>query len=158
MQSQLIRPTSKSNKNALGDGEQEGIIFSVEVKEFNSTYHDSGKRVAFNVKVEFKKSNGELVYLYYAPTITWSEKGKFMKLLHDLDAIPAEGEELNTQALIGMRVTATVENVERDNVVYSNIVRIQKRATSIPAKSSNEEDDEMMKQLFDVDDIDFGDM
>lgn len=157
-QSQLVRPTSKSKKNPLGDGAQEGGIVSVEVKEFDSFYHDSGKRVALNIKVEFINPNGELVCLYYAPTITWSEKGNFMKMLHDLGIVPAEGEELNTQALIGMRVTATIENVERNNVVYSNIVRLQKRATSTPAKSSNEEDEEMMKKLFDVDDIDFGDM
>ncbi|MEQ2465134.1 hypothetical protein [Niallia hominis] len=154
MQSKLVRPSSKSNKNPLGDGEKEGRIFSIEVKEFPSAYHDSGKRVALNIKVEFINAIGELVYLYYAPTITWSEKGKFVKLLHDLDAFPAEGEELYTNALIGMRVTATIENVERDNVVYSNIVRIQKRATSIPTKVSND-DSEMMNQLFDVDDIDF---
>lgn len=154
-QSQLVRPTSKSKKNLLGDGAKEGRIVSVEVKEFDSFYHDSGKRVALNIKVEFINSNGELVCLYYAPTITWSEKGKFMIMLHDLDIVPAEGEELNTQALIGMRVIATIENVERNNVVYSNIVRIQKRSTSISAKASNEEDSEIMNQLFDVDDIDF---
>ena len=158
MQSKLVRPTNKSKKNPLGDGAQEGRIVSVEVKEFDSFYHDSGKRVALNIKVEFIKPNGELVCLYYAPTITWSEKGKFMKLLHDLNAVPVEGEELNIQALISMKVTATIENVERDNIVYSNIVRIQKRVTEIPAKSMNEEDDEMMNQLFDVDDIDFDDM
>lgn len=158
MQSKLVRPSSKSNKNPLGDGAQEGRILSVEVKEFDSFYHDSGKRVALNIKVEFIKPNGELVYLYYAPTITWSEKGKVMKTLNDLDVLPAEGEELDNNALVGMEVTETIENVERDNIVYSNIVRIQKRATIIPAKASNEEDSEMMNQLFDVDDIDFGDM
>ncbi|AIM14941.1 hypothetical protein HW35_00355 [Bacillus sp. X1(2014)] len=158
VQSKLVRPSSKLNKNPLGDGAQEGRIFSVEVKEFDSFYHDSGKRVALNIKVEFIKPNGELVYLYYAPTITWSEKGKFMKMLHDLDVVPAEGEELDIHALIGMKVTATIENVERDNVVYSNIVRIQKRGTGIQAKASNEEDSEMMNQLFDVDDIDFDGM
>lgn len=158
VKSKIVRPSSKSKKNPLGDGAQEGRIVSVEVKEFDSIYHDSGKRVALNIKVEFIKPNGELVSLYYAPTITWSEKGRFMKMLHDLNVVPAEGEELNTQELNGMRVTATIENVERNNVIYSNIVRIRKRATSIPAKSTNEEDEEMMKQLFDVDDMDFGDM
>lgn len=76
-------------------------------------------------------------------------------MLHDLDVVPAEGEELDINGLIGMKVTATIENVERNNVVYSNIVRIQKRATRIPTKTSNEDDSEMMNQLFDVDDIDF---
>lgn len=155
MQSKLVRPSSKSNKNPFGDGAQEGRIVSVEVKEFDSFYYDSGKRVALNIKVEFINPNGELVYLYYAPTITWSEKGKFMKTLHDLDVVPAMGEELDINTLVGMRVTATIENVERNNVVYSNIVRIQKSETGIQAKASNEEDSEMMNQLFDVDDIDF---
>ncbi|MGE7664280.1 hypothetical protein ACQKMN_01040 [Ureibacillus composti] len=155
LQSRLVR---HSNKYVLGDGAQNGKLFSVEVKEFPSNYHVSGKRVALNIKVEFIKPNGEFVYLYYAPTITWSEKGKFMKMLHDLDVVPAEGEELDINALIGMRVTATIENVERDGTVYSNIVRIQKRETSIPAKKPNKEDSEMMKQLFNVDDIDFDDM
>ncbi len=151
-QTKLVRPSNKYN---LGVGPQKGKIFSVEVKEFDSLYHDSGKRVALNTKVEFIKPNGEFVYLYYAPTITWSEKGKLMKMLQDLDVVPAEGEELDINALIGMKVTATIENVERDGTVYSNIVRIQKRVTSIPAKKSNKEHSEVMKQLFDVDDIDF---
>lgn len=151
----IIRPLSKY---AVNEGAHNGRIFSVEVKEFDSVYHDSGKRDALNTKVEFIKPNGEFVYLYYAPTITWSEKGKLMKMLHDLEVVPAEGEELDTNALIGMKVTATIENVERDGIVYSNIVRIQKRVTSIPAKEPNKEDSEMMKQLFDVDDIDFDDM
>jgi hypothetical protein len=121
LQSKLVRP---STKYVLDGGVHNGKIYSVEVKEFDSFYHDSGKRVALNIKVEFIKMNGELVYLYYAPTITWSEKGKFMKMLHDLGVVPAEGEELDINALIGMKVTATIENVERDNIVYSNIVRI----------------------------------
>lgn len=156
-QSLLIRKSDR-NKYYLPEGMHNGRIFLVEVKEFESIYHDSGKRNALNTKVEFIKPNGEFVYLYYAPTITWSEKGKFMKMLHDLDVVPAEGEELDINALIGMKVTATIENVERDGTVYSNIVRIQKRETSIPAKKPNKEDSEMMKQLFDVDDIDFDDM
>ncbi|QJX63799.1 hypothetical protein HLK66_20570 [Niallia circulans] len=153
-QSILIRK-SNTTKYVLDEGVHNGKIFSVEVKKFDSIYHDSGKRVALNTKVEFVKTNGEFIYLYYAPTITWSEKGKFMKMLHDLDVVPAEGEELDINGLIGMKVTATIENVERNNVVYSNIVRIQKRATRIPTKTSNEDDSEMMNQLFDVDDIDF---
>ncbi|MBG9444643.1 hypothetical protein [Cytobacillus firmus] len=154
-QSKLVRPT---NKYVLDEGALKGKIFSVNVKEFPSIYHDSGKRDALVIKIEFINSDGDLVYVEYAPTITWSEKGKFMKTLHDLDVVPAMGEELDINTLVGMRVTATIENVERDNVVYSNIVRIRKRATSIPAKASNEDDSEMMEQLFDVDDIDFGDM
>ena len=134
-QSTLVRSSTKSNKYVFDEGLKDGKIFSVEVKEFDSFYHDSGKRLALNTKVEFINANGELVYLYYAPTITWSEKGRLMKMLHDLDVVPAEGEELDTNALIGMQVTATIENVERDNVVYSNIVRIQKRGANIQAKS-----------------------
>ncbi|MDV2888130.1 hypothetical protein RYX45_23490, partial [Alkalihalophilus pseudofirmus] len=84
----------------------------------DSIYHASGKRDALNLKVEFIKPNGDLVYLFYAPTITWSPKGKFMKMLHDLDKVPAMGEELDINSLVGMNVTATIENVERDNVVY----------------------------------------
>lgn len=154
-QSKLVRP---SNKYVVNEGAQDGKIFTVEVKEFDSIYHASGKRDALNLKVEFIKPNGDLVYLFYAPTITWSPKGKFMQMLYDLQVVPAMGEELDINSLVGMNVTATIENVERDNVVYSNIVRIQKRATSIPAKTSDEEDSEMMNQLFDVDDIDFDDM
>lgn len=150
MQTKLVRP---SKKNSLEGGRHKGKIFSVGVKEFPSIYHDSGKRDALVIKVEFINPNGDLTYLEYAPTITWSKKGKFMKTLHDLDVVPAMGEELDINTLVGMNVTATIENVQRDDIVYSNIVRIQKRATSIPAMASNEEDSEMMKQLFDVDDI-----
>lgn len=77
-QSILIRK-SNTTKYVLDEGVHNGKIFSVEVKKFDSIYHDSGKRVALNTKVEFVKTNGEFIYLYYAPTITWSEKGKFMK-------------------------------------------------------------------------------
>ncbi len=153
--SKLVRP---SNKNVLDEGAQKGKIFSVEIKEFDSIYHASGKRDALNLKVEFIKPNGDLVYLFYAPTITWSPKGKFMKMLHDLDKVPAMGEELDINSLVGMNVTATIENVERDNVVYSNIVRIQKRGTGNQAMASNEEDSEMMNQLFNGDDFHFADM
>jgi hypothetical protein len=156
-QSILIRD-SNTTKYVLNEGVHKGKIFSVEVKEFDSIYHDSGKRVALNTKVEFIKPNGEFVYLYYAPTITWYEKGKFMKMLHDLDAIPAVGKELDINALVGMNVTATIENVQRGDVIYSNIVRIQKSGTGIQAKASNENDSEMMNHLFNVDDIDFDDM
>lgn len=154
-QSKLVRP---SNKYVLDEGVQNGKIFSVGVKEFPSIYHDSGKRDALVIKVEFIKPNGEFIYLEYAPTITWSEKGRFMKMLHDLDKVPAMGEELDTNGLVGMSVTTTIENIQRDDIVYSNIVRIQKRGNGIQAKASNEEDSEMMNQLFDVDDIDFDDM
>lgn len=123
VKSKLVRP---SNKIVLDEGAVKGKIFSLEVREFESNFHPSGKRDALNLKVEFIKPNGELFYLYFAPTITWSEKGKFMKMLHDLDVVPAEGEELDINVLIGMNVTATIENVERDNIVYSNIIRIQK--------------------------------
>ncbi|WP_110928442.1 hypothetical protein [Bacillus massiliglaciei] len=155
LQSKLVRP---SNKYVLDDGAKNGKIFSVRVKEFPSIYHDSGKRDALVIKVEFIKPNGEFIYLEYAPTITWSPKGRLMKLLDDLDAVPAEGEELDTDGLVGMNVTATIENVQRDDIVYSNIVRIQKGEAGIHAKKPNQEDSEMMNQLFDVDDIDFDDM
>jgi hypothetical protein len=151
-QSKLVRP---SNKYVLDEGPQKGKIFSVEVKEFDSIYHASGKRDALNVKVEFFKSNGDLVYLYYAPTITWSPKGKFMKMLQDLDVVPAMGEELDINKLVGMDVTATIENVERDNVVYSNIVILAKRDTDRQGLATHQEDSELMNQMFNVDDIDF---
>ena len=156
-QSKLVRP---SNKNFLDEGPKKGKILSVEVKEFDSIYHDSGKRDALNIKVEFITLNGELVHLYYAPTITWSMKGKLMQMLDDLDALPPKGKELDTNALVGMDVTATIENVQRGDNVYSNIVRIQKRGTGIQvqAKPSNEEDSEMMDEFFNVDTIDFDDM
>ncbi|WP_432354601.1 hypothetical protein [Sporosarcina sp. A2] len=154
-QSKLVRPSNKYN---LEEGAVEGKIYSVAVNEFDSDFTDSGKRDVLNTKVEFIKPNGEFFYLYYAPTITWSEKGNFMKMLHDLDVVPAKGGELDINALIGMTVTATIENVERGDVVYSNIVRIQKRGTGIQYKASNKEDSEMMIQLYDVDDIEFGDM
>lgn len=154
-QSKLVRP---ANKYVLDEGVQHGKIFSVGVKEFPSIYHDSGKRDALVIKVEFIKPNGEFIYVEYAPTITWSEKGKFMKMLHALDVVPAMGKELDINTLNGMNVTATIENVERDNVVYSNIIRIQKREVGVHATKPNQDDSEMLNQLFDVDDINFEDM
>jgi hypothetical protein len=109
------------------EGIREGKIFSVGVKELDSQYHDSGKREALHIKVEIVKANGELGYLYYSPTLMWSPLGKLMRTLQDLQAVPNMGEELDLNVLVGMPVIVTIENVERNNVVYSNIVKMKKR-------------------------------
>lgn len=40
----------------------------------------------------------------------------------------------------------------------ATLSEFRKRVTRIPAKEPKKDDSEMMKQLFDVDDIDFNDM
>lgn len=118
--------TRTATKPTIQEGTYPGEIDSVEVREMNSSYHESGKRTAVSVKVNFTLSNGVQCDLFYAPTLTWSPKGKLMKMLHDLQAVPALGKQLDLDALVGMAVTVKVENVVGDAVTYSNIVEMKK--------------------------------
>ncbi|MBS4223842.1 hypothetical protein [Lederbergia citrea] len=151
--SRLIRT---STNPVVNEGEQKGTIVSVEEKEFESQYHDSGIRDAINFKVELLDANGEVVHLYYAPTITWAPKGKLMRTLQDLQAVPEVGEELDLEQFIGMDVTVTIENTERNQTVYSNIVKVKKGVSSIKsiAKRRSRSKAENVGAIFEEDDLD----
>lgn len=155
--SKLVRT---STSPVVSEGLQNGTIVSVEEKEFESQYHDSGTREALNFKVELLDDDGEAVYLYYAPTITWAPKGKLMYTLQDLQAVPEIGEELDLDQFIGMDVTVTIENTERNQTIYSNIVNLKKRESSSKGfarrrKLSKSED---ASAIFDEVDLDLADI
>jgi len=124
--SKLTRTAKKPTTQA---GTFPGKIESVEIREMSSSYHESGKRDAVNLKVGLKQANGERCYEYYAPTLTWSPKGKLMKMLQDLQAVPAMGEQLDIDALVGMDVMVKVANVVVGAETHSNIVELKKSET-----------------------------
>ena len=113
------------------EGMRKAILDSLKVREVASSFHSSGKRDVLDFRVQVFNDNGESVYLHYTPTLTWSPKGKLMSTLQELDSIPAVGEELDLDSLVGMEVMALIENVERNGTVYSNIVKLKKRVDSL---------------------------
>lgn len=78
------------------------------------------------MKIEVESEDGEIVYLFYSVNYNWSLKGNFVKLLSDFDMLPDEGECLDVTDFIGLEVTVTVINNEKDGKKYSNIVAIEK--------------------------------
>lgn len=127
----LARPVS-SQPN-VPDGVYPGQLESVEIKEMESRFHPDGKREVVNFKVNVQLPDGDTETFYVSPTFTWSLKGKFVKHLDDLEALPEPGENLNLDRLAGMNVTVFVENTEKDGQTYSNIVKMKRRkATAAP--------------------------
>lgn len=129
----LARPESK--KKTVADGAYNGFTRSVEFAERDSQYSDDGKRIVLNIKVEVTDEGGETVDLYISPNYSWSPRGNMMKILEKLEALPAPGESIALDGLIDIPVQVIVENVEKDNVKYSNIMSI-KRLKQNPVKKS----------------------
>ncbi|KGA97227.1 hypothetical protein AJ85_17075 [Alkalihalobacillus alcalophilus ATCC 27647 = CGMCC 1.3604] len=123
----LARP--EGNKRNVDDGSYKGITTFAELAERDSQFSDDGKRVVLNIKVEIEDDEGEMVDLYIAPNYSWSKKGKMIKLLEKLDCLPAPGESIDLDDLVGIPVQVIVENVEKDGEVYSNIVSIKRDKT-----------------------------
>lgn len=126
----LARPAD--NKHTVPDGAYNGETINAEFIERDSQYSDDGKRVVLNIKVEVEDDEGEAVDLYSAPNYSWSKRGNMIKILEKLDALPAPGESIDLEELVGIPVQVIVENVEKDGDTYSNIVSIKriKRAQS----------------------------
>ncbi|MFV2046293.1 hypothetical protein ACEWK1_02850 [Metabacillus sp. YM-086] len=120
----LARP--EGNKRNIDDGSFKGITAFAELAERDSQYSEDGKRVVLNIKVEVEDDEGELVDLYISPNYSWSKRGKMIKLLEKIDCLPAPGESIDLDDLVGIPVQVIVENVEKDGEVYSNIVSIKR--------------------------------
>lgn len=110
----------------IDDGVYKGRIVATDFREMDSKFHASGKREVFYMKIEVENEDGEIVYLFYSVNYNWSLKGNFVKLLSDFDMLPDEGECLDVTDFIGLEVTVTVINNEKDGKKYSNIVAIEK--------------------------------
>lgn len=124
----LARPAN--NKRSITDGAYNGETAHAEFVERDSQYTDDGKRVVLNIKVEVEDDEGEVVDLYIAPNYTWSKRGSMMKILEKLGALPAPGESIDLDELVGIPVQVIVENVEKDGETYSNIVSIKRIKTA----------------------------
>lgn len=129
----LARP--ESNKKTVADGAYNGFIRSAEFAERDSQYSDDGKRIVLNIKVEVTDEDGETVDLYISPNYSWSPRGNMMKILEKLEALPAPGESISLEDLVDMPVQVIVENVEKDNVTYSNIMSIKRIKQNISKKT-----------------------
>lgn len=134
----LARP--EANKRNVYDGSYKGITTFTELAERDSQFTEDGKRVVLNIKVEVEDDEGETVDLYIAPNYSWSKKGKMIKILEKLDALPATGESISLEDLVGIPVQVIVENVEKDGEMYSNIVSIKRdKAAKVKRKPTKEE-------------------
>ncbi|WP_312505943.1 hypothetical protein [Lysinibacillus sp.] len=124
----LARPES-NNKN-VSDGAYNGFIRLAEFVERDCQYSADGKRIVLNIKVEVIDEEGETVDLYIAPNYSWSKLGKMVKILEKLEVLPNPGESISLEELVDMPVLVIVENVEKDNVTYSNIKSIERTKQS----------------------------
>ena len=98
----LKRPAS--NLRTVEDGVYTGEIRSSELVVRESKYTETGYRTVLNIRIGIKNNEGEPVDLYIAPNFTWGKKGNMYKLLEKLDALPAPGEDLDLDALVGIPV------------------------------------------------------
>lgn len=129
----LARPAS--NKKNVPDGSYSGFIRSVEFAERDNFYKPDEKRIVVIFKIEVTDEEDEAVDLYLSPNYSWSARGHLVKILEKLEALPAPGEAIALDDLIDMSVQVIVENVEKDNVTYSNIVSIKRIKQSTPKKT-----------------------
>lgn len=120
----LARP--ESNKKNVPDGAYNGVIRSAEFAERDNYYKPDEKRIVLILKIEVTDEEGEAVDLYIAPNYSWSSRGNMVKILEKLEALPAPGESIALDDLIDIPVQVIVENVEKDNVTYSNIMSIKR--------------------------------
>jgi hypothetical protein len=124
----MLRPSIRS---CVEEGMHKGTIDSVVVKEIDSKFSETGKRIVLNIKVLVEdEESEEEVALYLAPNFTWSSKGRLIKTLQDLEALPETGGTLDIDAMVGMKVKVVVENVEKDGIEYSNIITMKKAKES----------------------------
>lgn len=154
--------TRPSMRSFVEEGIHNGVIDSVVLKEVESKFSETGKRIVLNIKVLVEDEDGEEVTLYLSPNFTWSSKGKMIKVLQDLECLPEAGETLDIEAMVGMKVKVVIENVEKDGIEYSNIISMKKVKESklatnmnrrLPSrKSSTEQDVTEIEDWYDMED------
>lgn len=151
--------TRPSMRSFVEEGMHKGTIDSVVLKEVESKFSDTGKRIVLNIKVLVEDEEGEEVVLYLSPNFTWSTKGKMLKVLQDLECLPEAGRTLDIDAMIGMKVNVVIENVEKDGIEYSNILSMKRAKESklpsnknrkVPSRKSILEEDTDVEDLDDM--------
>jgi hypothetical protein len=148
----ITRPLT--NQTIVQEGVYNGCeIESADIMEMDSQFHETGKRDVLNLKVRIPLPNGDSATLFYAPNLAWGAKSRMVKLLQDLEALPDPGEDLDLDSLVGMKVTVFVENVEKDDKTYSNIVKMKKEKGTavrppVPARKVTQSDLNEMEDLF----------
>lgn len=120
--------------NFVPDGERDGEIIAVDMCEIDSIKYPGTKLDAINFKVKVKGEHGVDMTLFHRLLFTWGRNTKFMETLENLEMVPAEGEELDIDAFVGMKVIVEVENREKDGKNYSNIINMTKRKPQMPSK------------------------
>lgn len=149
-QHKLVRPNI--GDNMISDGTYSGTLITAELTEKESKFSPDGVRVVLNLKVEIYDEAGNPVHLYLAPNYNWSERGNMIKILEKLDALPEPGEGLELQTLVGLPVSAIVENVEKDGRTFSNIVSL--RRAKITAREAKKQAIDRQPRLEEVEEYD----
>lgn len=126
----MIDRISRPRFKPIPAGDLDGRIITATVEKRPSQYHDKGVREALVLSVAVKDPDGRTRQLEYAPTLTWSPKGKLYPMLVDLDVLPEPDEDLCLSVFLGMPVTVTIEAKEYNGEVFNNIVRLQRAAVS----------------------------
>ncbi|NMM65121.1 hypothetical protein HBE96_21285 [Clostridium sp. P21] len=149
-----------SMRSCVEEGMHKGAIDSVVLKEVESKFSGTGKRIVLNIKVIVEDEDGKEVALYLSPNFTWSTKGKMIKVLQDLECLPEAGERLDIDAMVGMKVKVVVENTEKDGIEYSNIISMKRaKESKVPSnknrkipqrKTSSQEELEELNELDDM--------
>ncbi|HEY8910774.1 MAG TPA: hypothetical protein VIM51_10925 [Desulfosporosinus sp.] len=118
----IIRPKLQP---MVPEGITEGVIKQIKEAELASTYYSTGVRNAlvFSIAIDV---NGIPITLRFSPSLSWHPKSKLTKTLMDLEALPDEGEGLETDRLIGMNVVAWIKYNEKDGQIWTNITKIEK--------------------------------
>lgn len=120
----LTRPVS--NKKTIMEGAYNGETISAVLVEKESQFSADGFRVVLIIKVEVQDQDDETVELYSSSNFSWSKRGRMLKVLEKLEALPDQGESINLEELEGIPVQVIVENIEKDGEIYSNIVSMKK--------------------------------
>ncbi|WP_026393482.1 hypothetical protein [Acetobacterium malicum] len=150
----LVRPIERQ-KN-VSDGSYFGKITQAELLERESAFSEDGKQIVLNVRTEVIDNNGDCVELYYSVNYTWSNKGRMVKFLEKLELLPAPGETLELDTLVGLSVQVIIENVIKENVTYSNIVSMKRRDVKQHSEQSIQQPERSLpdmlqsKQQFDI--------
>ena len=136
MENSLVRKLDNNRKKYADDGVYKGYLTKAENLIVNSAFTDTGKKETIVFKAIIKNNDGEEVELPFFNNLTWSKYGNLHKTLVELDRLPKEGEIFDLTSVEGILVEVTVENNEKNGIVYSNIVELKKISDPQSKKSA----------------------
>ena len=152
MENSLVRKSDDNRKKYAADGVYQGYLEKAEKLIVNSAFTDTGKKETIVFTAIIKNRDGEEVELPFFNNLTWSKYGNLHKTLVELDRLPKEGEIFDLTSVEGIAVEVTVENNEKNGIVYSNIVELKKISDPQPKKSAREITVADLEGLLDEDD------